>query len=130
MQTQLLDAAGTVHAFLNAVKAFDYDAAMTLIAEHCDYENMPLGKVTGPAGVRGVLEPFFSPTIANEFIILRELTDGKRVFLERLDRHQLETGWVELPVAGIFEVENGQITVWHDYFDAATILSKWPAAPG
>ncbi len=130
MQTQLLDAAGTVHAFLNAVKAFDYDAAMTLIAEHCDYENMPLGKVTGPAGVRGVLEPFFSPTIANEFIILRELTDGKRVFLERLDRHQLETGWVELPVAGIFEVENGQITVWHDYFDAATILPKWPAAPG
>lgn len=130
MQTQLLDAAGTVHAFLNAVKAFDYDAAMTLIAEHCDYENMPLGKVTGPAGVRGVLEPFFSPTIANEFIILRELTDGKRVFLERLDRHQLETGWVELPVAGIFEVENDQITVWHDYFDAATILSKWPAAPG
>lgn len=129
MQTIQLDAAGTVHAFLNAVKAFDYDAAMTLISENCDYENMPLGKVTGPAGVRGVLEPFFSPTLANEFIIIRELTDGKRVFLERLDRHQLETGWVELPVAGIFEVENGQITVWHDYFDAATILSKWPAAP-
>ena len=91
---------------------------------------MPLGKVTGPAGVRGVLEPFFAPTLANEFIILRELTDGKRVFLERLDRHQLKTGWVELPVAGVFEVENGQITVWHDYFDAATIMSKWPVAPG
>jgi len=129
MQTLQLDPAGTVHAFLNAVKAFDYDAAMTLIAETCDYENMPLGKVTGPAGVRGVLEPFFAPTLVNEFIILRELTDGNRVFLERLDRHQLATGWVELPVAGVFEVENGQITVWHDYFDAATILSKWPA-PG
>ncbi len=38
--------------------------------------------------------------------------------------------WVELPVAGIFEVEDGKITVWHDYFDAATILSKWPTAPG
>jgi limonene-1,2-epoxide hydrolase len=103
---------------------------MTLIAETCDYENIPLGKVVGPAGVRGVLKPFFAPTLANEFIILRELTDGKRVFLERLDRHQLATGWVELPVAGIFEVEDGKITVWHDYFDAATIFSKWPAAPG
>jgi len=129
MQTVQLDAAGTVHAFLNAIKAFDYDAAMTLIDGNCDYENIPLGKVVGPAGVRGVLEPFFAPTLANEFIILRELTDGKRVFLERLDRHQLATGWVELPVAGIFEVEDGKITVWHDYFDAATILSKWPAAP-
>jgi limonene-1,2-epoxide hydrolase len=130
MQTDQLDAAGTVHALLNAIKAFDYDAAMTLIAETCDYENMPLGKVVGPAGVRGVLEPFFAPTLTNEFIILRELTDGKRVFLERLDRHQLATGWVELPVAGIFEVEDGKITVWHDYFDAATIFSKWPTAPG
>ena len=130
MQTVQLDAADTVHAFLNAIKAFDYDAAMTLIAEACDYENIPLGKVVGPAGVRGVLEPFFAPTLANEFIIVRELTDGKRVFLERLDRHQLKTGWVELPVAGIFEVEDGKITVWHDYFDAATILSKWPAQRG
>jgi limonene-1,2-epoxide hydrolase len=33
-------------------------------------------------------------------------------------------------VAGIFEVEDGKITVWHDYFDAATIFSKWPTAPG
>lgn len=127
MQTVQLDAAGTVHAFLNAIKAFDYDAAMTLIAETCEYENMPLGKVVGPAGVRGVLEPFFAPTIANEFIILRELSNGKTVFMERLDRHQLGSGWVELPVTGVFEVEDGLITLWRDYFDAATILSKWPA---
>lgn len=127
MPTIQLDAAGTVHAFLNAIKAFDYDAAMTLIAETCEYENMPLGKVVGPAGVRGVLEPFFAPTIANEFIILRELSNGKTAFMERLDRHQLGSGWVELPVTGVFEVEDGLITLWRDYFDAATILSKWPA---
>jgi limonene-1,2-epoxide hydrolase len=28
---------------------------------------------------------------------------------------------------GVFEVEDGLITLWRDYFDAATILSKWPA---
>jgi limonene-1,2-epoxide hydrolase len=114
MPTIQLDAAGTVHAFLNAIKAFDYDAAMTLIAETCEYENMPLGKVVGPAGVRGVLEPFFAPTIANEFIILRELSNGKTAFIERLDRHQLGSGWVELPVTGVFEVEDGLITLWRD----------------
>ena len=31
-----MSAAETVHAFLNAVTAFDYDAAMTLIAEGCE----------------------------------------------------------------------------------------------
>jgi limonene-1,2-epoxide hydrolase len=33
---------------------------------------------------------------------------------------------VELPVTGIFEVENGKITLYRDYFDLATIMSKWP----
>ncbi len=127
MTTTLISAAETVHAFLNAVTAFDYDAAMTLIAEDCAYENMPMGKAIGPAGVRGVLEPFFAPTLENEFLILRELTNGNTVFTERLDRHRLATGWVELPVAGVWEVEDGLITVWREYFDAATILSKWPA---
>ncbi len=126
MITQTISAAETVHAFLNAIAAFDYDAAMTLVADNCQYENMPMGKAIGPAGVRGVLEPFLSPTLENEFLILRELTSGKTVFTERLDRHRLATGWVELPVTGVWEVENGLITVWREYFDAATILSKWP----
>ena len=111
MTTTQMSAGETVHAFLNAVTAFDYDAAMTLIADGCEYENMPMGKAIGPAGVRGVLEPFFSPTLENEFRILRELTNGNTVFTERLDRHRLATGWVELPVAGVWVVENGLITV-------------------
>jgi limonene-1,2-epoxide hydrolase len=28
---------------------------------------------------------------------------------------------------GVFEVENGLITLWRDYFDLATIMGKWPA---
>ncbi len=117
-----------VKAFLAAMAIKDYEAGLAHIADDCDYENMPLGKVVGPAGVRGVLEPFFAPTQENEFRILRHASDGPLVFLERLDRHRLATGWVELPVMGVFEVHHGKITVWDDYFDAATILSKWPTA--
>lgn len=75
-------AGDTVHALLNAVTAFDYDAAMTLVSEGCQYQNMPMGKAVGPAGVRGVFESFFSPTMENEFRILRELTNGNTVFTE------------------------------------------------
>lgn len=119
--------AETVRAFLKAMEVLDYDSALTLIADTCEYENVPMGKVVGPAGVRSVLEPFFAPTLENEFRILRKLTSGKTVMAERLDRHRLETGWVELPVMGVFEVENGLITLWRDYFDLATITGKWPA---
>ena len=119
--------AETFRAFLKAMEVLDYDSALTLIADTCEYENVPMGKVVGPAGVRSVLEPFFAPTLENEFRILRKLTSGKTVMAERLDRHRLETGWVELPVMGVFEVENGLITLWRDYFDLATITGKWPA---
>jgi limonene-1,2-epoxide hydrolase len=79
--------------------------------------------------VGGVPEPFVSPTLENEFIILRELTKGKTVFTERLDRRRLAAGWAGLPVAGVWEVENGLITVWRECFDLAAIMSQWPALP-
>lgn len=87
---------------------------------------MPLAKVRGPAGVHAVLEPFFAPTLENEFVILRSVSEGPVVFTERLDRHRLEKGWIELPVTGVWEVRAGKITLWRDYFDAATLVRAWP----
>lgn len=118
----------TIKAFMAAMTVLDYDTAVTFIAPDCEYDNVPMGKVTGPAGVRAVLEPFFAPTIENEFRVLCSVADGPVVFLERLDRHLLRTGWVELPVTGVFEVHDGLITLYRDYFDLNTIMSKWPTA--
>ncbi len=42
------------------------------------------------------------------------------MFFERLDRHRLDHGWRKLPVNSVFEVHQGKITVWRDYFDVAT----------
>lgn len=117
-----------VRAFLTAMEAKDYDSAVRYVAEDCEYTNLPMTTVRGPAGVRAVLEPFFAPTIKNEFVILREAASGPIVFIERLDRHLIEKGWVELPVTGVLEVHDGLITVWREYFDLATIMKEWPAA--
>lgn len=109
-----------VRSFLAAMAQGDYDAALRYIGETCEYANPGvLPTVYGPSGVRALLEPFFAPTLENE----RSATDAAIVFVERLDRHRLETGWVELPVTGVFEVHNGLITLWRDYFNGPTILS-------
>lgn len=115
-----------VNRMMDAMAVKDYDAGLKFIAPKCEYANIPMATVYGPEGVRAVLEPFFAPTLENIFVTLRQAEVGPLVFLERLDRHRLATGWVELPVTGVFEVHDGLITVWRDYFDAATILSKWP----
>ena len=117
-----------VKAFLNAAAIKDYAAALPYLAADCDYINPPpLGAVRGREAVRAILEPFFAPTLENDLKILRAAVDGSVVMTERLDRHRLADKWVELPVTGVFEVQGGQITYWRDYFDAATILSVWPA---
>ncbi|MBS0469657.1 MAG: nuclear transport factor 2 family protein [Proteobacteria bacterium] len=117
-----------VRAFMSAMEKKDYDTAVRYVSEDCEYTNLPMTTVRGPAGVRAVLEPFFAPTIENEFRILREAAAGPIVFIERLDRHRIEKGWVELPVTGVLEVHDGLITVWREYFDLATIMKEWPAA--
>ena len=117
------------HHFLRAMEQLDFDAALKWVADDCLYLNPPpLAEARGPDGVRSLLQPFFAPTLENEFRILREAADGPVVIIERLDRHRLADKWVELPVTGVFEVRDGQIVYWRDYFDAATILSQWPAS--
>ena len=114
-------------AFLKAMEPLDYDSALQWVAPDCEYINPPpLRTVHGPDGIRAVLQPFFSPTLENEFRVLRSAVGGNVVMLERLDRHRLVDKWVELPVTGVFEIEDGRIRYWRDYFDVATILSEWP----
>ena len=116
-----------VRAFNAAMEKMDFEAALKYVSDSCEYTNGSLGTVYGHAGVRKVLEPFFSLMIENKFIILRESANGAIVFMERLDRHRLSTGgWIELPVTGVSEVHDGRITVYHDYFDSATIAKQMP----
>lgn len=117
-----------VTAFMKAMEPLDYDTALKLVSSDCVYTNPPpIGTVRGPEGIRAVLTPFFAPTLENEFRVVRAVTDGPIVMLERLDRHRLADKWVELPVTGVYEVHGGLITYWRDYFDLATIMSEWPA---
>ena len=123
------DPIDVTEAFLVAFAAMDFDTALTFLSEDVEYTNIPLGTVRGHAGVREVLEPFFAPIHENEFLILRRAASGPVVFLERLDRHRLDHGWRELPVNSVFEVHDGKVTVWRDYFDLTTAAKIHDPSP-
>jgi limonene-1,2-epoxide hydrolase len=109
-----------VLSFLAAFESMDFDRALAFLADDVEYTNIPIGTVHGHAGVREVLVPFFAPIHENEFLVSRRAETDGVVFLERLDRHRLDHGWRELPVNSVFEVRDGKVTVWRDYFDLAT----------
>lgn len=121
------DNLAVVRTVVEAIARKDYDRALPHFTGDCEYTNLPMSSVTGPEGIRAVLEPFFGPTIENDLQILRSASEGDLVFTERLDRHRIDTGWVELPVTGVFEFRGDKIAVWREYFDMATLVQQWPA---
>lgn len=63
--------------------------------------------------------------------VLSQLESGRRVANERIDRFRIGEGWLELPVAGFFEVDDdGLITLWRDYFDLATYTNEMAKLKG
>lgn len=106
-----------VNDFIAAVEGKDVDGAVALLAEDISYENMPMDPIVGRDAVAATLRMFLEPASEVDWPVLRQLVDGNCVVNERLDRFKIGEGWLELPVAGFFEVTGGQITLWRDYFD-------------
>ena len=120
MQSRMTTPLDTVRNFIAALERKDFDAAVALLADDCEYDNVPMGKVHGAAVVRAALEGFLAPCTTIEWVVTREAETGTVVFNERVDRFEMAHGWVEMPVAGIWEVVDGTITLWRDYFDLGT----------
>ena len=54
------------------------------------------------------------------------MADGDLVFNERTDVMRLKNGnRVELPVVGVFEIRDGRIAAWRDYFDMAAVTAAF-----
>jgi limonene-1,2-epoxide hydrolase len=121
----------TVRSFIAAIEAKDLAAAGALAAEDISYENVPMQPIAGRDTMVAVLSAFMGPAVAVEWKVLREVAVGNVVANERIDRFQFPGGWVELPVAGFFEVDDrGLITLWRDYFDLGTYTSQMAAVSG
>jgi len=117
-----------VGAFIAAIEAQDIDAAIDLLADDVSYENMPVSPIAGKDAVRATLEGFLGVASRIEWPVTRQVTSGSTVVNERLDRFQIGDGWLELPVAGVFEVDSdGRICLWRDYFDMASYTRQLAA---
>jgi len=115
----------TVNTFMNHIESKDVNAAADLLAADISYENMPIDPVVGRDAVRQVLEGFLGSAGEVEWKVLSEWEVGSTVINERLDRFQIGDGWLELPVAGFFQVTDGLITLWRDYFDMGSYMSQF-----
>ncbi len=106
-----------VNQFIAAIGNKDAEATKALVADDCYYDNVPIGDMRGWDKMLEVLGPMFASKTPVEFEVLRQSASGNIVMNERIDRFEMKGKKVALPVAGVFEVNDGKITFWRDYFD-------------
>ena len=85
------------------------------------YHNIPQAPVTGRDAIANLIDSFIRPGPPGiesiEFRVINIAANGPIVMTERVDVFTLPGKSFELPVMGTFEVTDGKINAWRDYFD-------------
>jgi len=110
----------TIREFVAAWSNLDADELAAYFTDDGVYYNMPTQPVEGRENVRAFIGNFMGPWESTDWEILNIVAEGDIVMVERVD-HTIALGnKIDLPCFGIFEMENGKIKVWRDYFNLAT----------
>jgi len=109
-----------IEAFCAAWSRLDPAELASYFAEDGVYHNMPGGPVKGREAIEQFIRSFAGSWTETEFEILNLAEAGNVVVAERVDRTRLGDKSVELPCAGVFEIRDGKIACWRDYFDLGT----------
>lgn len=120
------DAAVVVREFCKLWLNGDVDAIVDSFTEDGVYHNIPMPILTGRAAIRDFLAGFLAGFDGVDFQIHRQVSQGSVVMNERTDvLRKKDGGEVPLPVMGVFEVRDGKIAAWRDYFDMGTITAAF-----
>lgn len=109
-----------VLAFLHAWDKGDLEAAFAFLSRDIVYKNTGYPDAVGHAGVRKALSSLIETgtTLTAEIHAIAETADGT-VMTERTDTIHFAKGPMSFPVMGAFDVKDGLICGWRDYFDAS-----------
>jgi limonene-1,2-epoxide hydrolase len=108
-------------------EAWPMSDAMALgrfFSENAEYCNGPLEPVRGRDAIIGNLASMMAIGGEVDADIIHVVTEGPIVMIERVDYVKLGEKTAGLRVAGVFEVHDGVITAWRDYFDSTEFGSQ------
>ena len=111
-----IDNAHTVEVFLAALQNQDTDGAGAVLDENLVYENVGFPTIRGRARAMKLFGSM-DGRAGFEVKIHRIAVNGSSVLTERTDVLVIGPVRLQFWVCGVFEVRDGRITLWRDYFD-------------
>jgi limonene-1,2-epoxide hydrolase len=116
-----------VRRFIDTWPEGDAAKLATFFTEDAVYHNIPIDPVKGRGDIEAFLTGFIGMVDEIRFDVLHLLTEGNIVMTERVDHFIGPDRTISLPVMGVFEVRDGAITAWRDYFDMNQFTSQMAA---
>jgi len=121
------DAEQVVRAFCDAFDGKNAEALRPWFTDDVVYHNIPLDPAVGIDATIAFIEGFFgmceSMTIETVHLAVR----GDVVLTERIDTFTIGDVVAPLPVMGTFEIRDGKICAWRDYFDLGQVTAMFTA---
>ena len=121
------DARDSVLRLIDACNRIDMDAIIDCFTDDAVYHNIPMAKVQGKAAIRETLATIMGDSEAVQWDVLNIADEGGVVLTERVDKFRINGVWAEIPVMGVFEVSDGKVAAWRDYFDMGQVQAQFGA---
>jgi limonene-1,2-epoxide hydrolase len=112
-----------VTAFLAALEDLDIDRALTYADPGIVYQNVPLPPARGIKAFERQMRTMARYGTGFEARVHNIAANGDTVLTERTDALVIGSWRAEFWVCGTFEVHEGKITLWRDYFDWPTVIA-------
>ena len=120
-----------VDAFVDSWSDKDIDKILSFFTDDAVYINIPIDPPNeGVEAIRKAVEGFVGMASAIEFVVHNSSENPETgvIMNERTDRFKIGDNWVEAKVMGVFELTDGKISAWRDYFDLAQFSSQMAAS--
>ncbi len=105
-----------IRDFIGAWERRDTEFIVEHFADDGVYHSIPLSPIVGKAAIRAFVSKF-AGVPPGRLTIHHQVATGDIVMNERTDHILINGKSVALPICGVFEIEDGLINAWREYFD-------------
>jgi limonene-1,2-epoxide hydrolase len=118
-----------VREFIAAWEQRDSDFIIGCFTDDAIYHSMPLSPIVGKKAIAAWVRAF-DGVRPGRLEVHHQVASGNVVMNERTDRIVLNGQPVTLPIAGVFEMHEGRIRAWREYFDLTPAREAYGSPPG
>ena len=119
-----------IQRFIHACVRAEPDEFAGYFTDDAEWWNAPWKPVKGREAIRETLRRGAETMRALPWEIRHIVADGNIVMVERVDNFRVGETRISVPCMGIFELRDGKIAAWRDYWDLRQFERQLPANAG